>query len=438
MLTAQVVLVLGLVALNGFFAMSELALICARRARLQRRADSGSRGARIALELADEPTRFLSTIQIGITLIGIVAGAFGGAMIAGAAATWLVGVGVGQRFAEPLAIGGVVLALTFLSLVLGELVPKRIALLNPDGIASAVAPTIAVLSRAAHPVVWFLQISTEAVLRVLGVRMLARAMVTDEEINALVEEGADQGSIHPSERQMVEQVLKLADRPVRTIMTRRRDIVWLDVRDSEAAVRSRIADNGYSRLLVCDETLDNCLGYVRARSLVDRLLEQTPLDLTSLIREPLRVNPELKTLELMARFRRARPHLALVTDEYGTTLGLVTPVDLMESITGQLPDYVVDGTLGGRDPWLIDARIELHDLERAVGAGGLATQDPFMTLAGLVLEHLKRIPLCGEVIVVNGWRLEVAEIESNRIGRLLVSRLPRTARVLESAPAAES
>jgi putative hemolysin len=441
MLAEQILLILGLVALNGFFAMSELAIVCARRGRLQRRADSGSRGARIALELVDNPTRFLSTVQIGITLIGIVAGAFGGATIARLAATRLIEAGVEQRFAQPLSIAGVVVALTFLSLVVGELVPKRIALINPDGIASAVAPTIAVLSRVAHPVVWFLQISTEAVLPLFRVRSHSRAAVTDEEINALVEEGADQGSIDPAERQMVEQVLRLADRPVRTIMTRRRDIVWLDVDDTEATVRRKIADNGYSRLLVCEKTLDNCLGYVRARALVDRLLEETPLDLRSLIREPLRVNPELKTLELMARFRRARPHLALVTDEYGTTLGLVTPADVMESIAGQLPNDVVARPRVVRrdhDSWIVDARIELQDLERTVGAGGLATKHPFMTLAGLVLENFKRIPLIGEVVVHNGWRLEIIEVDGNRIERVLVNRLPDTLRLLESAHAVHS
>jgi len=437
MLAAQLVLVLGLVALNGFLAMSELAIVCARRARLQRRAASGSRGARIAIELADNPTRFLSTVQIGITLIGIVAGAVGGATVSGHVAVRLIEAGVEQRFAQPLAIGGVVVVLTFLSLVVGELLPKRIALINPDGIASAVAPTIVVLSRVAHPLVSFLQISTDAMLRLFGVRSLTRAPVTDEEINALVGEGADQGSIDPAERQMVEQVLRLADRPVRTIMTRRRDIVWLEVNDTEEAVRRKIADNGYSRLLVCEQTLDNCLGYVRARALVDRLIERAPLDLRSLIREPLRVNAELKTLVLMARFRRARPHLALVTDEYGTTLGLATPADVMESIAGQLPDDVAEQpqVIRERDSWLVDAGVELHDLERAVGAGGLATKWPFMTLAGLVLEHLKRIPLVGEIIVVNGWRLEVIAVGSTRIERVLVSRLVDTSRVLDGAAA---
>jgi len=435
MLAAEALLVLLLVALNGFFAMSELAILCARRARLQRRADSGSKGARIALSLADSPTRFLSTVQIGITLIGILAGAFGGATIASPVAARLVDAGVEERVAQPLSFGGVVVVLTFLSLVLGELVPKRIALIDPERIASAVAPTVAALSRAAHPIVSFLQICTEAILRVFGVRSLARALVTDEEINALVEEGADQGSIDPAERHMVEQVLRLADRPVRTIMTRRRDIVWLDVLDTEETVRKRVVNNGYSRLLVCEQTLDDCLGYVRARTLVDGLLESAPLDLRSLVREPLRVNPELKTLELMARFLRARPHLAIVTDEYGTTLGLVTPADIMEAIAGRLPTDVItlprvvrrDG-----DSWLVDARIELHDLERAIGAEGLAGGHPFMTLARLVLDDVKRIPLVGEVVVARGWRIEVLEIAGNRIERLLVSRTRDMTRVQAS------
>lgn len=428
MLAGQIALVLALIVLNGFLAMSELAIVCARRAALQRRAAAGAKGARVAIELADKPTRFLSTVQSGITLIGIVAGAFGGATISGLVTSRLIEAGIEQRFAEPLSIGGVVAVLTLLSLVIGELVPKRLALINPDGIASAVAPTIAVLSRATYPVVSFLEICTDAILRLCGVRSVARAAVTDEEINALVEEGAIQGSIDPAERQMVEQVLRLADRPVRTIMTRRRDIVWLDVGDSDVMVRKKIADNGYSRLLVCEETLDNCLGYVRARSLVDRLIEQAPLDLRALVREPLRVNPELKTLVLMARFRRARPHLALVSDEYGTTLGLVTPADVMESIAGRLAN---DGAGHPRvvprdhDSWFVDARIELHELERVVGAGGLATKHSFMTLASLVLEELKRIPVGGEVVVVNGWRLEVMEVDNNRIDRVLVSRLDR-------------
>jgi putative hemolysin len=433
MFAVQLALVFSLIILNGYFAMSELAIVSARRARLQQRADSGSHGARVALELSDHPTRFLSTVQIGITSIGILAGAYSGATFAEEFAARLIAAGMPQNVSQPLAIGIVVLALTFLSLVVGELVPKRLALIHPDAIASSVAPTIKLIARFTHPVVTVLQFSTEGILRLFGVRSDARARVTDEEINALVAEGTQQGLLDPAERQMVEEVLRLADRPVRTIMTHRRDIVWLDVADSVEDVRTKIADNGYSRFLVCDGTLDDCLGYVRTRTIVDRLLEQAPLDLRSMIREPLRINPELKTLELMAMFRRARPHIALIGDEYGTTLGLVTPADVLETIAGDLAkDAATRVQVVRRDDgsWLVDAQVELQDLERALGAGGLALGAAFMTLAGLILEQLERIPQVGEVLVVNGWRLEVVDLDGNRIDKVIVSRLSgRAARV---------
>jgi putative hemolysin len=433
MLAAQVALVFGLIVLNGYFAMSELAIVSARRARLQQRADAGSLGARVALELSDHPTRFLSTVQIGITLIGILAGAYSGATFAEELALQLISVGIPQNVSEPLAIGLVVLALTYLSLVVGELVPKRFALTHPDAIAARVAPSIKLVARITHPAVTILQISTEGVLRLLGVRSDSRARVTDEEINALVAEGSQQGLIDPAERQMVEEVLRLADRPVRTIMTNRRDIVWLDVADSVDDVRVKIADNGYSRFLVCDGTLDDCLGYVRTRTIVDRLLGQEPLELRSMIREPLRVGPELKALELMAMFRRARPHIAMIADEYGTTLGLVTPADVLETIAGELAgDAAARAQVVRREDgsWLVDPQIELRDLERALGEGGLALRADFMTLAGLILERLERVPQPGEVLVVNGWRLEVVDLDGQRIDKVIVSRLSgRAARV---------
>jgi putative hemolysin len=433
MVTAQLALVLALIVLNGFFAMSELAIVSARRARLQQRADAGSTGARVALELSDHPARFLSTVQIGITLIGILAGAFSGATIAEQFTVRLMNDGISQRVAEPLAIGVVVIVLTFLSLVIGELVPKQLALVHPDAVASHVAPTIKLVARIAHPFVTLLQVSTEVVLRLFGIRPHSRVAVTDEEINALVAEGAQQGMIHPAERQMVEEVLRLADRPVRTIMTHRRDLAWLDVNDPVGVIRAKIADNSYSRFLVCDGSLDNCLGYVRTRTIVDRLLDGGPLDLREMLREPLTVSPELKTLDLMAMFRRARPHIAVITDEYGTTQGVVTPADVLETIAGELaaevaePSQVVKRDDGS---WLVDAQIELQGLERSLGAGGLAAGAAFITLAGLILERLGRIPQTGEVLVVNGWRLEVVDLDGNRIDKVIVSRLTgRSARV---------
>ena len=433
MIAAELTLVLALILVNGFFAMSELAIVSSRRARLQQRANSGSRGAHVALELSDNPTRFLSTVQIGITLIGILAGAFSGATIAEHFVASLIGSGVRQNVAEPVAIGLVVIVLTFLSLVIGELVPKRFALAHPDAIASRVAPAIKLVARVTHPVVTLLQFSTEGILRIFGIRSEHRAGVTDEEINALLAEGAQQGLIDSTERQMVEEVLRLADRPIRTIMTHRRDLIWLDVKDSERDVRAKINDNGHSRFLVCEDTLDNCLGYVRTRAIVDRLLDQAPLDLRAMIREPLRVMPELKTLTLMAMFRRSRPHIAVIADEYGTILGVATPVDVLETIAGELAEDVgASSSITKREDgsWLVDAQVEIHDLEHGLGAGGLASGDAFTTLAGLILEQLGRIPQTGEVLVVNGWRLEVVDMDGSRIDKVLVTQLAgRAARV---------
>lgn len=426
MVPLEVALVFGLILLNGFFAMSELAIISARRSRLQQRADAGSQGARVALELSDNPTRFLSTVQIGITLIGILAGAFSGATLAEQLGLHLTDYGLAETITEPLALAIVVVCVTFLSLVIGELVPKRFALQHADAIASAVAPAIKLVARLTHPAVALLQLATESTLRLFGMRSDGRSRVTDEEINALIAEGTQQGLLRPVERAMVEEVLRLADRPIRTIMTHRRDIVWLDVADTVDDIRRKIADTGYSRFLVCDGGLDNVLGYVRTRAIVDRLFDGAPLDLKSMLRDPLVVSPALDTLELMAMFRRARPHLALVADEYGTVLGIATPADVLETIAGDLSDDALatpqavqreDGS------WLVDAQIELQDLERVLGAGRLATGPGFMTLAGLILERLGRIPQLDEVVVVNGWRLEVVDLDGHRIDKVVVSAL---------------
>jgi putative hemolysin len=430
MVTLEIALVLLLILLNAFFAMSELAIVSARRARLQQRADAGSVGARVALALSDEPTRFLSTVQIGITLVGILAGEFSGATIAATLADALERSGVSPGAAEPLALGAVVLALTFLSLVIGELVPKRMALAHADAIATRVAPIINLIARAAHPAVAVLQWATEGAARLLGVGSGNRTAVSDEEINALVAEGTKQGIIQPAERAMVEEVLRLADRPVRTIMTHRTAIVWLDVNDAPEVVREKIAAGGFSRFPVCEGDLDHCLGYVRMRDIADRLLANEPLNLASLVREPLTVGENLKALALMVMFRRARPHVALVADEYGTILGIVTPTDVLETITGEFsdgPGSVPQIVRREDGSWIVDAQIELHELERGLGAGGLATGTEFATLAGLILGTLRRIPRSGEVVTVNQWRLEVVDLDGNRIDKVIVARVDGSA-----------
>ena len=421
----EALLVLVLISLNAFFAMSELAIVSARRARLHQRAGAGSLGARVALELSDDPTRFLSTVQIGITLVGILAGAYSGATIAEKLAALLELHGLSTRAAASSALVVVVLALTFLSLVLGELVPKRIALAHADGIASRVAPIIKTFARVMHPAVTILRWSTEAAARLFGVGSGTRAKVSDEEINALVAEGMQQGIIRPAERAMVEEVLRLADRPVRTIMTHRTNIAWLDVNDTGETLRRKIADSHHSRLPVCEGDLDHCVGYVRMPDITSRLLSDQPLELLSLIREPLTVGESLSALDLMAMFRRARPHVALVVDEYGGLLGIVTPTDVLETITGDFADDSRAGRLVRREDgsWLADGQMELQALERELGAGELAIGTEFSTLAGLVLSRLGRIPLPGEVVIVNQWRLEVVDLDGHRIDKVILTRL---------------
>jgi putative hemolysin len=426
MLTLQLALVLILILLNAFFAMSELAIVAARRARLQQRVELGSKGARVALELSDNPTRFLSTVQIGITLVGILAGAYSGATIAEHFAAELERYGLATAAAEPLALGVVVVLLTFLSLVIGELVPKRIALAHADAIATRVAPIVNLIARATHPAVAVLQWATEATARVFGVGAGSRTAVTDEEINSLIAEGTEQGIIDPAERAMVEEVLRLADRPVRTIMTHRTAIVWLDVNDSMETVRQKIAESGFSRFPVCEGDLDHCIGYVRMRDIADRLLAGEPLEIRALAREPLTVGENLKALDLMVMFRRARPHVALVADEYGTILGIVTPTDVLETITGEFSDGTPSTSrVVQRDDgsWLVDAQIEVHDLERALDTGGLAMGAEFTTLAGLILARLGEIPEPGDVVIVNQWRLEVVDVDGNRIDKVILTRL---------------
>jgi putative hemolysin len=305
-------------------------------------------------------------------------------------------------------------------------VPKRVALAHADAIAARVAPIIHFIARATHPAVAVLHWTTEAVARLFGVGSGNRAAVTDEEINSLIAEGTQQGIIHPAERAMVEEVLRLADRPVRTIMTHRTAIVWLDINDSRAVLREKIAEGGFSRFPVCEDDLDHCVGYVRMRDIADRLLGDEPFELATLVREPLTVTENLKALDLMVMFRRARPHIALVADEYGSILGLVTPTDVLETITGEFSDGTPSGAQVVRredGSWLVDAQIEVHELERTLEAGGLAMGSEFTTLAGLILSRLGEIPRAGDVIIVNQWRLEVVDVDGNRIDKVILTRL---------------
>ena len=423
----DLLVILLLVLLNGFFAMSELALVSSRRARLKQFAEQGRRGAGAALVLADDPGRFLSAVQIGITLIGILAGAFSGATLAHKLAGWLAQFPPLAGFAETIAIFLVVLGITYLSLILGELVPKRIALADAEVVASRVAPPMMLLSKVASPMVWLLRVSSEAVLRALGLTGDRQTTVTEEEVKAMVEEGADAGVFQASERDMIAGVLRLADRPVSAIMTPRIDVVWLDRTADAEQVRSRITGSGHSRFPVGNGDIDATEGVVHAKDLLDRMMAGEPLDIAACVREPLFVHEGTPVLKMVELFRASRVHMALLVDEYGSFEGIVTPTDILVAIAGEFPEDEAEAEPSAvrreDGSWLIDGRTDINHVERIIERRGLQADGDYHTLAGFVLWELGHVPRIGEHLDWRGLRFEVVDMDGRRIDRVLVTPL---------------
>lgn len=423
----DLIVILLLVLLNGFFAMSEMALVSSRRGRLKQLVDDGRPGARAALALADDPGRFLSAVQIGITLIGILAGAFSGATLAHKLAAWLAMYPLLVPFAETIAIFLVVLGITYLSLILGELVPKRIALADAEAVASRVARPMTLLSRLAWPAIWFLRISSEGLLRILGLSSQRQSTVTEEEVKAMVAEGADAGVFEASERDMIDGVLRLADRPVSAIMTPRIDVVWLDPADSREEIRTSIAGSGHSRFPVARGSVDAMEGIVHAKDLLDRLMAGEPLDLAACIRQPLFVHEGTPVLKMLEMFRGSRVHMALIVDEYGSFEGIVTPTDILAAIAGAFPEDESEAEPAAvqRDDgsWLIDGRTDIAQVERILDRRGLDADGDYHTLAGFILWRLGHVPRMGEQLEWRDLRFEVVDMDGRRIDRVLVTPL---------------
>lgn len=421
----DLIIILLLVLLNGFFAMSEMALVSSRRARLKQFAEEGRRGARSALALVEDPGRFLSAVQIGITLIGILAGAFSGATLAQKLAAWLSTFAALAPIADTLAFFLVVLATTYLSLILGELVPKRVALADAEVVASRVARPMTLLSKLAAPAIWLLRVSSEAVLRLFGLPSEPSSTVTEDEVKALVAEGADAGVFETSERDMIEGVLRLADRPVSAVMTPRVEVVWLDLAEGLGETRKRIAGSGHSRFPVAHGEVGAVEGIVRAKDLLDRLFAGESLELADCISEPLFVHEGTSVLKMLEMFRETRAHMALIVDEYGGFEGIVTPTDILAAIAGEFPEDEAEAepTAVRRDDgsWLIDGRADIAQVERLIERRGLGTDGDYHTLAGFVLWKLGHVPQIGEHLTWRDHRFEVVDMDGRRIDRLLVS-----------------
>ena len=425
----EILFILLLIICNGIFSGSEIAVVTARKVRLQQLVDKGSRPARVALRLAETPNDFLSTVQIGITLIGILSGAVGGATVAKHLKLAFDGIKALQPYSEGVSVTLVVVLITYLSLVIGELLPKRLALANPEQIACRIAPAMRALSRLSSPAVRLLGASTDALLRFLNVEVSTEPEITEEEIKALIRQGADSGVFEESEHDMVQRVLRLGDRAIRTMMTPRTDICWLDLEDSLEENLAEVREANHSRFPVAQGSLDNCIGIVRVRSLLTAHMGSEPIDLPALCQAPLHVAESTLSLNVLEEFKRTGIHIALVTDEFGGVEGLVTLNDLMEGIVGDLPalededepPFVIrqDGS------WLVNGSLDINEFDARIGTKliGCINQNAFHTLAGFVIHSLKRIPTASDYFDWHGYRFEVMDMDGNRVDKILVTPL---------------
>jgi putative hemolysin len=421
-------IILVLILANGVFAMSEIALVSARKARLKERADRGDHKAGAALELARSPDAFLSTVQIGITLVGVLAGAFGGATVAGALAQLLQPYPRLAPYGEALGVGAVVLTITYFSLIFGELVPKRIALNSPERIASAVAMPMKALARLASPLVRLLTFSTSFILRLLRVRVSAEPPVTEEEIKVLMAQGMESGTFEPAELDIVGRVFRLADRQVASVMTPRNEVIWIDL-DQEPEERRRIIrESGRSQFPVARGRLDAVQGFLRVKDWL-RAGETSPGEDPAALQPALFIPETAGSLELLRQFQKSRQHIAIVLDEHGGTAGLVTLHDILEAIVGDLPlaDEEVQPLVVARDDgsWLVDGSLPIPDFKDAFRLQDLPeeAEGHFHTVGGLVMSALRRVPREGDAFETSRLRLEVVDMDGRRVDKVLVTRL---------------
>lgn len=425
----EIAVVLLLVLVNGVFAMSEIAVVSARQVRLERMAREGSLGARTALDLIEKPNRFLSTVQVGITLVGIFAGAFGGATVAGVLAEELRDLPLVGPYAGGVSLALVVGTITYLSVVIGELVPKRIALQYAERIAAFVARPMQAISVVAGPIVRLLSISTEAVLALMGIKAQPQEAVTEEEIRVLVEQGAQAGIIEEVERDMVESIFRLDDRTLESMMTPRLEIVWLDVNAAPEENRRLMENSNFSRFPVCDGDLDYVLGIVHAKDLLSDCLDGQPMDIQKAMRSPLYVPESVHALRALERFKQSGIHMALLIDEYGGIEGVVTLFDILEAIVGDIPTLgeIDEPPIVQRDDgsWLVDGLLVIDEFIEHFDIRAMPSEGAYQTVGGFMVLMLGSVPMAGDSFEWEGMRFEVADMDGNRVDKVLIELLPQ-------------
>jgi putative hemolysin len=434
----DVAILVALIAVNALFAMAEVALLTAKRSKLQRMVDAGDHRAAAALELGEDPNRFLSTVQVGITTIGILNGVVAESALSTPVAQWLEQTGVSPDTSGLLASTLIVVIITYLSIVLGELVPKRIGQSNPEPIARIVARPMLGLAKAARPLILLLSGSTRLLLRLFGVRQTGAPVVTEEEIHALLEEGSDAGVIEENERQMVRNVFRLDDRQITSLMVPRGDIISLDLEEPLNENLQRIQASEHSRFPVCQGGFDDVLGFINAKVLLGQTLRGETPDFKTDLQPAVFVPESLTGMELLEHFKSSGVQMAFVIDEYGEIQGLITLQDLIEAIAGEFkPDDHEDAWAIQRQDgsWLLDGIIPVPELKDTLGLEAVPEEDKgrYNTLSGMLMLLMGRIPSAGEAVNWESWRFEVVDMDGKRIDKVLATQVAETATSVESA-----
>ncbi len=437
----EATIIVLLIVLNGLLAMSEMAIVSSRKARLQQLASNGNKGAQTALDLANSPSHFLAAIQIGITLVGVFAGAFGGATVADELAKHLIDFPFIGKYSHPVAFGIVVVSVTLLTLIIGELVPKRLALAKAEAVAALVAKPVRLMSTVALPAVVAINYITEGILKIIGAESQGESPVTEEEVKIMIAQGTEAGVFAKEEETIMRRALQFGDSMVSELMTQRVQLVLLDVNASFEENLHIVLNASHSYFPIYETSPDHLIGIVSVKCVLKCLSHDQNRDLRSCLQEPLFVSESLSTLKLLERFKRTGKHLALVIDEYGSTAGLITQTDVLEAIVGELPDEDDQGSASivrrTDGSWLIDGMLPIQEFTEFLQMEELkeAIDGDFQTLGGFVMMQLGRIPRASEHFKWRGYRIEVVDMDGHRVDKVLVQELnPKPSQASPSSP----
>lgn len=423
----DVLIIILLLVLNGLFAMCEIALVSSRKSKLEQAARKGSRGATIALDLLKEPEKFLSTIQIGITLVGIIAGAYGGEAFTKDLMPYLEKISWLKEYAEEISFALIIITITYFSLVIGELVPKSIALNNPEAITVICAPFMRILSLITYPFVFFLSISTKLFLKTLMIKENKEPPVTEDELKYMIETGSRHGIIEQQESEIIHGVFQFGDKTAENIMTRRQEIVWINKNQPKDEILANVFQANCTKFPVCDNSIDNIIGVISLRDILTYAKDETPFNLQEHLIEPLFFPDNTQALKILDTFKKTQIHIGFVVNEYGETVGLITLHDLVENIMGELPEIgdeeeikVIERADGS---WLMDGNIDIIQLKNLLKIDKLSNEKNYLTLAGFIIYQLHRIPKAGDNFIFKGYKFEIMDMDGNKVDKVLISKI---------------